>query len=51
LISAAGIADRIRRLESLTLALSRDGQWLRAGQDPQLVGEDETDEPEVVAGR
>ncbi len=38
-ITAAGIADRIRRLEALTLALAREGQLLRAAQDPLLYAE------------
>jgi hypothetical protein len=32
-ITAAGIADRIRRLEVLTLALLREGQLLRVAED------------------
>ncbi len=39
MITAAGIADRIRRLEALTLALAREGQLLRAAQDPLLYAE------------
>jgi hypothetical protein len=38
-ISAAGIADRIRRLELLTLALCREGQLLRAAEDPLLYAD------------
>jgi hypothetical protein len=38
-ITAAGIADRIRRLEALTLALAQEGQSLRAAQDPLLYAE------------
>ncbi len=39
MITAAGIADRIRRLEALTLALAREGQLLRAAEDPLLYAE------------
>jgi hypothetical protein len=38
-ITAAGIADRIRRLEALTLALAREGQLLRTAEDPLLYAE------------
>jgi hypothetical protein len=38
-VTAAGIADRIRRLEALTLALAREGQLLRAAEDPLLFAE------------
>jgi hypothetical protein len=39
LITNAGISDRIRRLEALTMALAREGQLLRAAQDPLLYAQ------------
>jgi hypothetical protein len=38
-ITDANIADRIRRLEALTLALAREWHLLRACQDPLLYAE------------
>ena len=39
MITAAGISDRIRRLEPLTLALLREKQLLRRAEDPLLYAE------------
>jgi hypothetical protein len=38
-ITAAGITDRIRLLEALTLALLLEKQLLRAAEDPLLYAE------------